>query len=248
MKSYVSAIKAVLREDGIYVNEDKCLLSSLTKACKYENDHVRTRLPICTDLLQLILNRLDTLFVSEQPYLVSLYKALFATAYFGLFGVGELTESQHAVKVLDVQIGRNKDKMQFILRTLKTHWKDTQPQIITITALTKANKCKQFAVHKSQMYDCPFQLLRNYIQHRKPVKFKDEQLFVFRDHTPVKASHMRIILRAVLEKLGLNPSLYGCHSMRIGRAMDMLNKLKLDVGTIKKLGHWKSNIVYSYQC
>ena len=35
IRSYISAIKAVLREDNVIINEDKYLLSSLTKACKY---------------------------------------------------------------------------------------------------------------------------------------------------------------------------------------------------------------------
>ena len=32
--SYISAIKAVLKSDGGYMNQDKCLLNSLTKACR----------------------------------------------------------------------------------------------------------------------------------------------------------------------------------------------------------------------
>ena len=46
VKSYISAIKAVLQEDRVEINLNHCLISSLTKACKYQNDFVRTRLPI----------------------------------------------------------------------------------------------------------------------------------------------------------------------------------------------------------
>ena len=91
VRSYVSAIKGVLKDDGIHVNEDRCLLNSLIKACKYHNDHVRTHLPINKQLLQLILKTIDQIFVS-QPYLSIMYQALMSTAYFGLFRVGELTE------------------------------------------------------------------------------------------------------------------------------------------------------------
>ena len=41
IKSYISAVKAVLSDGGIEINEDRSLLTSLTKACRYVNDHVR---------------------------------------------------------------------------------------------------------------------------------------------------------------------------------------------------------------
>ena len=38
IRSYISAIRSVLREDGFVLNEDKFLLASLTRACKLKND------------------------------------------------------------------------------------------------------------------------------------------------------------------------------------------------------------------
>ena len=55
VKSYISAIKAVLSDINIVVNEDKYLLQSLTKACKLQNDQVTIRLPIHKDMLNLVL-------------------------------------------------------------------------------------------------------------------------------------------------------------------------------------------------
>ena len=46
VKSYISAIKAVLREIGIKLNYDQSLILSLTRACRLVNDQIRTRLPI----------------------------------------------------------------------------------------------------------------------------------------------------------------------------------------------------------
>ena len=57
VKSYISAIKAVLLDDGVQLCEDKFLLSSITKACRLVSDHIRTRLPIQKGLLKLILKR-----------------------------------------------------------------------------------------------------------------------------------------------------------------------------------------------
>ena len=52
---------------------------------------------------------------------MALYMALFSTAYFGLFRVGELTASKHVVKAVNVRIGQNKNKILFILDSSKMH-------------------------------------------------------------------------------------------------------------------------------
>ena len=46
LKSYFSAIKHVLKQDGYIWDDRKALLSSLVKGCKLENDRVKIRLPI----------------------------------------------------------------------------------------------------------------------------------------------------------------------------------------------------------
>ena len=54
LKSYFSAIKHVLKQDGYLWEDKKALLSSLVKGCKLENDRVKIRLPIQRGLLELI--------------------------------------------------------------------------------------------------------------------------------------------------------------------------------------------------
>ena len=136
IKSYISAIKAVLKEDGVELNENKYLLASLTKACKLKNDTVQSRFPIQKGLLSLILSKIEVIY-DTQPYLLTLYQALISTAYFGMFRVGELAESTHAIKATDVHVAKNKRKMRFILRTSKTHWHDSKPQIVKICSENK---------------------------------------------------------------------------------------------------------------
>ena len=51
-----------------FVNENRYLLNSLTKACRYQNDQVQTRLPIQRRLLQLIINQIQEQF-ADQLYL-----------------------------------------------------------------------------------------------------------------------------------------------------------------------------------
>ena len=73
----------------------------------------------------------------------------------------------------------------------------------------------------------------------------DEQFFVFLDRTPVLPHHFRAILKLALRLVGFKQDAYGVHSLRAGRAGDLL-KLGFSVETIKKIGRWTSNAVYTY--
>ena len=85
VKSYVSAIKSILKDDGYSWNENTLLISSLTRACKLVNDSVRCRLPIQSRLLDMILFETHRYFGSSgQIYLQKMYKALFSLAYYGM--------------------------------------------------------------------------------------------------------------------------------------------------------------------
>ena len=130
IRSYISAIKTVLLSENIKLKEDKYLINSLICACKYVNDVMLPRLSIKKHLLRTILDTTYSIFtiVNNQPYLSFLYRAMFSTTYHGLFRVGELAKGEHPVLVQDVHIAMNKNKILFILRTSKTHWKDSRPQ------------------------------------------------------------------------------------------------------------------------
>ena len=56
---------------------------------------------------------------------------------------------------------------------------------------------------------------------------------------------MRTILIQALNSIGKDPRQFRIHGLSAGRACDLL-KLDVSVETIKKLGRWKSNAVYSY--
>ena len=249
IKSYVSAIKAVLKDDDVFINENRFILNSLIRACRLNNDKVKTRLPIKKNLLELIVFQLETMF-DKQPYLMILYQSLFVTAFYGLLRVGELTSSQHVVKAKDVHIGRNKEKLMFVLHTSKTHWAGEKPQVIKINSL-KYNSVglkKQITSSEKDKQDvkcCPFKLLRKYLSLRRKRKTDSEQFFIFRDGTPVSPLHFRNTLKETLIGLGLDGSVYGTHSLRAGNAVQMLEN-GISVETIRKLGRWKTNVVYTY--
>ena len=141
---------------GVKLNYDQTLLTSLTKACRLVNDQIRTRLPIQRDLLGVIIKQVNKYFGDKnQNYLRILYKTLFSTAYFGLFHVGELTTSDHPVLARDVHIGVNKRKIMFILRTSKTHWKNTRPQSVKISSTKKVKDVKTIRREQNLNYLAP---------------------------------------------------------------------------------------------
>ena len=241
VRSYVSAIKTVLQANRIKINENKYMLSSLTRACRLVNDKVRTREPLHKSLLQALLKQVKVTY-DQQQYLKILYSALFSTAYFGLFRIGELTQSDHVVKAVDVQIGTNKKKILFILRSSKTHGKNNYPQKVKISSTDSG---KDIVRSKSGTKYCLYKLLRNYMAIRPILQNKHEQFFVFRDRSPVTPVNARKCLKELLWIAGYDHTVFFGHSFRTGRALDLL-KYGLSVETIKDIGHWKSNAVFLY--
>ena len=179
-----------------------------------------------------------------------MYKALLSTAYFGLFRVGELTLSNHIIKLVDVRVGKNKNKLLFILHLSKTHGKNVMPQTVKINSIDfEPTGHKHRCQSKERMHDfqfCPYQLLHDYVAVRKVGISPLEQFFVLQDQTPVTPAMFRSVLKRLLLLNGFDASLYSCHSTRIGRASDLMELHNLSVESIKKLGRWHSNIVYNY--
>ena len=241
VKSYLSAIRAVLKDDRVKLDEDLYLINSLTKACKLENDQVRTKFPIKRSMLSVLLNKVEKLYLNmNQPYLVSLYKTIILTAYFGLFRIGELAEGSHTVLAKNVQIGTNKKKFMFVLVTSKTHGKNVAPQIVKIKSKTN-NLVNDRKYNKLEFsLPCPYSTLNTYLQLCRPYKTDDEKFFVFPDGSSVKPMHVSKCLRLAINLMNLNPNLYSFHGLCSGRACDLL-KLGISVESIKKLGRWRSN-------
>ena len=241
----------MLKHDGEVLNENQFLLTSLTKACRFQNDRVKTRLPIRKKLLSIMLLKIHTVVGDNQPYLISLYRAMLSTAYFGLFHICEIAkspENDHVIKAKDVHVGRNKKKMMFLLHTSKTHWTDCKPQVVKIHSTDfncVGKRFKEKKTNKNGLDFCPFALLNDYINVRNARQSNDEQFFVFHDNSPVSTYNFRVILKDTLEKMGLDPTLYTGHSIRAGRTVDLVD-LNFSVETVKKLGRWTSNAVYTY--
>ena len=235
IKSYISAIKSILKVDGYEWDEAKALFSSLTRACKIHNDKLRVRLPIRRNLLEILLFELKRI-LTGQFYLQILYRAMFCMAYYGLMRVGEITQSNHALKAVNVHTGRNKNKILLILYTSKTHGKDQYPQEIKISAANKGINKEIF---------CPFEAITLYMELRGGIKEGSENFFIFRDRSAVKSENLRKILKSCLRNLNLNEDLYNTHSFRLGRTFD-LKREGYSLELLKRVGRWRSNAVFRY--
>ena len=210
IKSYISAIKYVLKEDKVELNENKFLIDSLTKACKLINDTVDRKLPIQKSLLQAILTKIKMFYETgenNQPYLSIMYRAIFSTAYYGLLRVGEVTKGDHPILARDVHVAENKNKMLLVLRMSKTHWKNDKPQIVKISSDHARTINNQF---------CPFRLLRKFASLRGPYTGLDELFFTFSDGTPVTPAHMHTCLKTMLKLLKIDHTFYTFHGLRLG--------------------------------
>ena len=242
IKSYMSAIKRILQDDGYQWTDDRVLFASMTRACKLINDKVRTRLPISSGLLDLILFEIQRFFTAKkQFYLEFLYKSLFILGYYGLMRIGELTASEHVLKAKDLHTGTNKQKILMILHSSKTHSRANLPQKIKITA--NNNKTNMYVQNRNF---CPFAMVNRFAEMRGNYKSQDEQFFIFKDGTPVKGADAMKMLRSMIDNLGLQSQLYGFHSLRIGRSSEMLNKLHFSLNEVKRLGRWRSSCVFKY--
>ena len=218
LKSYVSAIKKTLIEDGYDWDDKKILLGSLRKACKIVNDKVHVRLPIQCSLLEMLLFEIQRIFRDKgQLFLQTLYQALFAISYYGLMRVGEVTLSDHVVKAKDIHEADGKDKILIILYSSKTHTTRMRPQKIKITS----NQSEKSG-HYAKRYFCPDSLVRKFLHLRGNYDYDSDKFFVFKDGTPVTAKHARNMLKLTLNNLGLNAKFYGMHSFRVGRTTDLI--------------------------
>ena len=158
LRSYISAIRSILKSDDYKWDDSRIELTTVTKACKIKNDRVYTRLPIQKGFLELILFELGRIF-KNQPYLLILYRAMFALAYYGLMRVGELTLSEHTILAKDTYIGKNKDKIVLVLYTSKTHGLESSPQEIKISRINSTQPGEE-------KFFCPFNLLYQYMKTR----------------------------------------------------------------------------------
>ena len=83
------------------------------------------QLPIHKGMLAIIIKRVQrTYYEINQPYLSLLLTTMLSTAYFGVFRISEIaqTQSKHRALVTDIQIAANKNKISLYPKIIKNTW------------------------------------------------------------------------------------------------------------------------------
>ena len=157
--------------------------------------------------------------------------------YYGMLRIGKATYSKHVLKAKDVYLGKNKNKILFVLHTSKTHTRGSKPQLIKLVAQNKENsKDSQF---------CPFRAASDFSKRRRHYESDCEQFFIYRDGSPVTPPQLRSILKQLIKIAKIDPKFYSVHCIRAGRMKNLFD-MGVSVETIIKIGRWKSSAVYTY--
>ena len=243
LKSYISVIKHIIRIDNYEWDDSKVFLNILIRGCKYQNNVIKTRMPIGKNLLEAILFELERIY-PDQPYLEILYKAIFILAYYGLFRIGKLVSvnSDHAIKACNVHIGRDKDKILVVLFSSKTHGKASRLQQVKISAISNRSSCTSNTKFK---FFCPFQVARTYLKLHGSFLSDDDPFFLFKDGSHITAHAVRKVLKSCLNRLNMDSSLFNTQSFCIG-CVTQLFKSGYTVDQIKQARCWESNAIYKY--
>ena len=183
IKSYISAIKFTLKNDGYEWDDGKVLLNTLTKSCKLKNDKLKVRLPIQKGLLELILFKIQRKY-NSQPYLEAMYISAYLLQYYGLMRIGEITESNHSIKAVNVHEARRYNRLLIVLYSSKTHGPESAPQKIkilgnkTIEVQDNDYCISKYQIAKKQLGKfCPVEWTLKFIELRPSIINSDENFF-----------------------------------------------------------------------
>ena len=192
------------------------------------------RMPISRPLLYELVSALQ--HTSPSAYRRSLFGAMFMTAFYGFFRIGEL--SCASKKQVDTVL--QFDHVTFLKQSSRVtavkivitkfkHNTNNRPFVITIES------------EPSETF-CPVQTLLDYIKLRGHQK---GPLFACADGEAISTNDFNLELRRALTFCGLDCSRYKSHSFRIGAACHASEKGFSD-SQIRALGRWRSDAFRTY--
>lgn len=226
--SYISGLSFYHKINGWYNISDLFIIRKLLEGCRRMRPSVDCRAPISIKMLQNLCTLLSSVTFNE--YEATLFKALFTTAYFGMFRVGELTVtgSKGCVDVDNVSIRRDGKLVSICLKYTKTN-QYGNPIIVRIP-------CEENDII------CPVCNMKNFLAVRPKVQ---GPLFVHSNMKGVTRYQFAAVLKKCVEKSQFNSHAIKTHSFRIGRATQ-LAIMGVSDENIMKLGRWTSNAFGSY--
>ena len=233
INSYLSAIAYVHKIKGHYDPTKSFLVEKLLVAVG-RRGQADVRMPISRPLLYELVRALQ--HTSPSAYRRSLFGAMFMTAFYGFFRIGELScNSKQQVDTV-VQF----DQVTFLKQSSRVtavkivitkfkHNTNNRPFVITIES------------EPSEPF-CPVQTLIDYIKLRG---YHKGPLFTCAAGGAISTNNFNTELRRALNFCGLDCSRYKSHSFRIGAACHASEKGFSD-SQIRALGRWSSDAFRTY--
>ncbi|XP_013405095.2 uncharacterized protein LOC106169960 [Lingula anatina] len=193
--------------------------------------------PTMDDRRPLTLEQLRHLLqtASQQPfsqYHACLFRAMFTTAFFGLFRISEITggskDNNHTIRIQYVNLDLQKGTIIITLPSFK-HSSNTSNHQVTLFRQNPAI--------------CPVEHLAAYL-HMRPQSSHSE-LFLQQDGSLVTRHHFTDTLKHCLQAAGMDTTLTKSHSFRIGGAT-LAAKCGMSTEQIRILGRWRSSAFTNY--
>ena len=230
VRSYLAAISYYCKISGIPDTTQSFVVQKTLSGLCRSKKQLDNRKPITKDILHRMLDRLPV--VCPSHYEATLFSAIFTTAFFGYFRMGELVQNSrrevgHAIQIQDVKYSKSSDRIQIYLCHSKT---DQEGKGAVINLIPTA------------MIMCPVQSLKAFIRVR-PLQLGS--FFCHADGTPVTRYQVMSVFSMLIADLGLDTQAYKTHSFRIGAATEAWVQGKGE-DQIAKGGRWKSRCLYKY--
>lgn len=201
VKAYIAGISYFCRIRGFLDTTKSFILQKVLVGFSRMNTRVDNRKPITISILQGLISILPQVCLSNYESI--LFSALFCTAFFGYFRIGELVQDSkvkpgHAIQVGDVRLSTSNS----VIITLRHSKTDQEGKGATIS-LVPARPI------------CPIQHLNKYatLRPNSPGAF-----FIHLSGYPVTRYQAESVFNKAIRMLGLDTKMYKTHSFRIGAA------------------------------
>ena len=220
-RGYLFGAKAFLRSAGIRVVKETPLTNDILKGHKrLFPAPKRVRKPITFPMLEQMMSKLTIL----NDHDTLLFAVFLSFAFFGLMRLGELLKA-HNVNTTDIEFYPNLETPQMV-------------KIFVHSTKTSPFEGRTLFLGATGKLSCPVFLARLFFITYQPSR--KSHFFTLRNKKRLSYVNVISTLRALLEQIGVDSSLYAGHSIKRGGAQSAADA-DFTLCDIKELGDWKSD-------
>jgi len=231
--SYLSAIGYVHKMRGLRDPTKSFLIHKLLTALGRRRA-ADIRLPISRAVLHELVRSLK--YTNSSASQRTLYSAMFLTAFYGFFRIGELATKSSNKKDGVVQYG----DVSFLTNEGVTHMIK-----ITISSFKHNSDNRPFSILIKRETSAPFCPVQAIMEYSKLRGHQPGPFFCLHGLSPITVSMFNTELHRCLVFCGLDTTRYKSHSFRIGAACHAAEQGFSDA-QIRTLGRWKSDAFKTY--